>query len=63
MDQKLVRIRELINQKEAIDSELASLIGGTNAKPKRGRPRKAAANGQSSRENSTHGESASKDVA
>lgn len=28
MDQRLVRIRELIDQKEAIDNELASLIGG-----------------------------------
>lgn len=41
MDQRLIRIRELIDQKEAIDTELASLIGGTGEQPKRGRPRKA----------------------
>jgi hypothetical protein len=40
MDAKLIRIRELIDQKEAIDTELASLIGDTQA-PRRGRPRKA----------------------
>ncbi|MFT4117877.1 hypothetical protein [Bradyrhizobium sp.] len=43
MDQRLVRIRELINQKEAIDTELAGLIGARGEIPKRGRPRKAEA--------------------
>lgn len=41
MDQRLIRIRELIDQKEAIDTELASLIGGMGEQPRRGRPRKA----------------------
>lgn len=41
MDQRLIRIRELIDQKEAIDTELASLIGGSAEQPKRGRPRKS----------------------
>ena len=41
MDARLTRIRELIDQKEAIDAELASLIGGLPDAPKRGRPKKA----------------------
>jgi hypothetical protein len=32
MDAKLERIRDLISQKEAIDTELESLIGGTPLK-------------------------------
>jgi hypothetical protein len=41
MDARLTRIRELIDQKEAIDTELASLIGDVQQAPKRGRPRKS----------------------
>jgi len=41
MDAKLIRIRELIDQKEAIDTELASLIGDVPQAPRRGRPRKS----------------------
>lgn len=40
MDARLTRIRELIDQKEAIDTELASLIGGLPDAPRRGRPKK-----------------------
>ena len=40
MDAKLERIRDLINQKEEIETELASLIAGTE-KPKRVRRTKA----------------------
>ena len=36
---KLARIKELIDQKEKIDTELGQLIGETE-KPKRGRPAK-----------------------
>ncbi|AXK81578.1 hypothetical protein DW352_14255 [Pseudolabrys taiwanensis] len=41
MDAKLIRIRELIDQKESIDAELASLIGGMPDAPRRGRPKKS----------------------
>jgi hypothetical protein len=40
VDARLTRIRELIDQKEAIDTELASLIGGLPDAPRRGRPKK-----------------------
>ena len=39
MDAKLVRIRELIDEKERIDGELDRLLGATEPS-KRGRPRK-----------------------
>ena len=37
LDSKLTKIRDLIEQKEKIDTELAALINGTD-KPRRGRP-------------------------
>lgn len=40
MEPKLARIRELIDQKERVDAELASLIAGIE-KPKRHRRSKA----------------------
>jgi hypothetical protein len=40
MEPKLIRIRELIDQKEAIDNELATLIGDAPQAPRRGRPRR-----------------------
>jgi hypothetical protein len=39
LDSKLTKIRDLIEQKEKIDTELAALINGTD-KPRRGRPAK-----------------------
>lgn len=39
MDNKLERIRELINTKEKVDAELERLLGGADVS-KRGRPRK-----------------------
>jgi len=58
MDQKLVRIRELINEKEAIDTELASLIGASDS-PKRGRPRKGEASNGAAADSGSAGEEAS----
>ena len=39
MSSKLQRIKDLIQQKEKIDAELAQLLG-EGEKPKRGRPKK-----------------------
>jgi hypothetical protein len=39
LDTKLERIRELINLKEQVDTELDQLVAGVDT-PKRGRPRK-----------------------
>jgi hypothetical protein len=62
MDQKLVRIRELIDQKEAVDAELASLIGGATEAPKRGRPRKPEGSaGEPQQANGAHPENAGSD--
>lgn len=41
MDAKLLKIRDLINEKERIEAELTSLLGGEPVKKQRGRPRKA----------------------
>ncbi len=52
LDSKLTKIRDLIAQKEKIDTELAQLLGDTE-KPKRGRPSKEKSpdeSGQSGRE-------------
>lgn len=46
MDNKLERIRELINTKEKVDTELEHLLGGEM--PRRGRPRKETNSGASS---------------
>jgi hypothetical protein len=37
---KLSRIKELIEQKEAVEGELSQLLGDAAAAPKRGRPAK-----------------------
>jgi len=46
VDNRLERIRELINTKERVDVELEQLLGGEM--PRRGRPRKEANHGSSS---------------
>ena len=49
MEQKLARIKELIDQKEAIDGELSELIGGGEMKRKTIRCGHCGAEGHSAR--------------
>ena len=44
IDEKIARVKTLIQQREKIDAELASLFGMTE-QAKRGRPRKEPGNG------------------
>jgi hypothetical protein len=44
LEEKLARVRKLMEQREKIDAELAGMLGMSTA-PKRGRPRKDQANG------------------
>ena len=39
IDEKIARVKKLIEQREKIDAELTALFGGTET-PRRGRPRK-----------------------
>lgn len=48
MDNRLERIRELINAKEKIDAELEQLLGAIDVR-RRGRPRKEAVYGPDAR--------------
>jgi hypothetical protein len=43
LDNKLARIKELLDTKEKVDAELAALIAGTEPPKKRGRKPKAQA--------------------
>jgi hypothetical protein len=43
IEEKIARVKTLIQKREEIDAELASLFGGEA--PKRGRPRKEPGNG------------------
>lgn len=44
LEEKIARVKKLIEQREKIDAELADMFGISNA-PKRGRPRKDQQNG------------------
>lgn len=44
LEEKLVRIKKLMEQREKIDAELGEMLGISNA-PKRGRPRKEQGDG------------------
>jgi hypothetical protein len=44
IDDTIARVKDLIKQREEIDAELAGIFGVSD-QPRRGRPRKAAANG------------------
>ena len=43
IDEKIARVKQLIQQREAIDAELAAVFGLVE-QPKRGRPRKETTN-------------------
>jgi hypothetical protein len=44
LEEKLARVKKLMEQREKIDAELAGMLGLSTA-PKRGRPRKDQTNG------------------
>ena len=46
IDERIARVKKLIEQREKIDAELAEIFGLSNA-PKRGRPRKEQGDGSS----------------